>query len=75
LTTFSKTKLKAPPKKTFDGGIPAAAAFVLSKRAKQSSDVGEELSKLQQELDRARSHAARIQRKVQEEQTMSACAH
>jgi hypothetical protein len=56
------------------GSIAGAAVFVLSKRENQS-DISEELFKLQRELDLVRSHAAKIQRKIEKEQTMSARAH
>jgi hypothetical protein len=56
------------------GSIAGAAVFVLSKRENQS-DISEELFKLQRELDLVRSHAAKIQRKIEEEQTVNARAH
>jgi hypothetical protein len=55
-------------------GTSVLAVFVSSKRRK-GTNVPEELSKLQQELDRAHSDAARIQRTIEEEQTVSARAH
>jgi len=55
-------------------GTSVLAVFVSSKRRK-GTNVPEELSKLQQELDLVRSHAAEIQRTIEEEQTMSARAH
>jgi len=48
--------------------------FVLSK-PENHSDVSEELSKLQRELDLVRSHVAKLQLKIEEEQTMHARAH
>src|SRR6266404_3635367 len=55
--------------------IPGLAVYLASKRTQQSPDVAEELSKLQEELDRARARAAKIQRKLEEERTMSVRAH
>jgi uncharacterized membrane-anchored protein YhcB (DUF1043 family) len=46
--------------------IPGIAVYLASKRVKKTSDVAEELSKLQRELDLVRSHAAKIQRKIEE---------
>jgi hypothetical protein len=56
------------------GGISGLAVYLASKREKKS-DVSEELSKLQRELDLVRSHVAKIQRKIEEEQTVNARAH
>jgi hypothetical protein len=46
--------------------IPGIAVYLASKRVKKPSDVAENLSKLQRELDLVRSHAAKIERKIEE---------
>jgi uncharacterized protein YicC (UPF0701 family) len=51
--------------------IPGIAVYLASKRVKKSAGVADELSSLHREVDRLRSHVEKIQRKIEEEQTLS----
>jgi hypothetical protein len=51
--------------------IPGIAVYLVSNRVKKTGDVAEELSSLHNEVDCLQSHLEKIQRKIEEEQTMS----